>query len=617
MKQVRDNRVGPQVKEKKKTYHWGYACAVAVALLVSLGAATQHFAHKYKYHQALGGNLEGVYFPWQIITWAQRWYDSRAHDVMASGSVGIITMLVLMLVIFLYKNLNSNSAVANEFMHGSARWATRKDIEEAGLFSTDPFYSVVIGAWQDSSGTIHYLKHSGSEHVKCTAPTRSGKGVCQVVPTLLTWQGSMIINDLKEELYQLTAGWRKKHANNKVLKFNPASATDSIKWNPLDEIRMGTDSEVADVQTIAQMIVDPKGEGLETHWQKTSFSLLTGAIIHLKYKAKIEGGEVSLPALDRLLSDPERPVEDLYVEMATYKHLGDRPHETAARSGRDMLDTEDRERSSILSTAKSYLSLYRDPVVANNVSSSEFKIKQLMHYESPVSLYIVTKPVDKDRLKPLVRLLITMSIRILADDLSFEDGRPKASYKYRLCWMADELPALGKLEILQESLAFLAGYGLKFYIIIQDMGQLQSEKAGYGKDETISANCHIQPAFAPLKNDTAKYLSDRTGGTTIVKKQITVSGKRTAFVQGNSSTTFSETARPLMTADEVMRMPGPKKDGETMLEGGDMLITVAGYPAIYGKQMPYFLDPIYSARAKVPAPAKTDKLIESVGQVVL
>ena len=67
-----------------------------------------------------------------------------------------------------------------------------------------------------------------------------------------------------------------------------------------------------------------------------------------------------------------------------------------------------------------------------------------------------------------------------------------------------------------------------------------------------------------------------------------------------------------MTEDEVMRMPKAKMDGDNMIEGGDMLIFLAGTPAIYGKQMPYFLDPILKARTGVEPPADIDRIIEPV-----
>jgi len=92
-----------------------------------------------------------------------------------------------------------------------------------------------------------------------------------------------------------------------------------------------------------------------------------------------------------------------------------------------------------------------------------------MHYADPVSLYIITQPNDKARLRPLVRIVVNMIVRLLADKMEFENGRPKPAYKHKLLAMIDEFPALGKLEILQESLAFVAGYGIKCYLIARTL----------------------------------------------------------------------------------------------------------------------------------------------------
>jgi type IV secretion system protein VirD4 len=223
-----------------------------------------------------------------------------------------------------------------------------------------------------------------------------------------------------------------------------------------------------------------------------------------------------------------------------------------------------------------------------------------MHYVDPVSLYIVTKPNDKARLKPLVRIVVNMIVRLLADKLDFENGRPKPSYKHRLLAMIDEFPALGKLEILQESLAFVAGYGIKCYLISQDINQLKSRESGYGPDETITSNCHVQTAFPPNRLETAEHLSKLTGQTTIVKEQVTRSGRGLA---SQVSTTMHEVQRPLLTPDECLRMPGPQKnDRDLITRAGDMVVYCAGFPAIYGRQPLYFEDQTFAARAKIPPP---------------
>lgn len=430
-----------------------------------------------------------------------------------------------------------------------------------------------------------------------------------VIPTLLSWTASAVIADLKGELWALTAGWRKKYAKNKVLKFEPAAANGSVGFNPLEEIRIGTEYEVGDTQNLATLIVDPDGKGLNDHWQKTAQPFLVGCILHLLYKSQKEGILASLPEVDKMLSDPNSSVYELYTEMTQYSHVNGENHPVVGSAGRDQLDRPDEEAGSVLSTAKSYLSLYRDPIVARNVSHSEFRIKDLMNDSDPVSLYIVTQPNDKARLRPLVRILLNMIIRLNADKLDFKDGAPVASYKHRMLMMLDEFPSLGKLEILQESLAFLAGYGIKCYLICQDINQLKSRETGYGQDETITSNCHVQNAYPPNRLETAQHLSKLTGQTTVVKEQKTTSGKRTSALLSNVSVTMTETARPLLTDDECMRMPAPVKNDKGLIEkAGDMIIYVAGYPAIYGKQLLYFQDKTFLARSKIPAPSQSDKL---------
>jgi type IV secretion system protein VirD4 len=116
------------------------------------------------------------------------------------------------------------------------------------------------------------------------APTRSGKGVGLVIPTLLSWPHSVLVNDIKGENWELTAGWRDRELGSHCLKFDPTSNDGtSTRFNPLEEVRIGTDDEVRDVQNIATIIIDPDGKGLNDHWAKTGLILLVGTILHVLY----------------------------------------------------------------------------------------------------------------------------------------------------------------------------------------------------------------------------------------------------------------------------------------------------------------------------------------------
>jgi type IV secretion system protein VirD4 len=217
--------------------------------------------------------------------------------------------------------------------YGSARWAEARKVRLAGLLGHD---GVMLGRWRQE-----YLRHDGSEHVLCFAPTRSGKGVSLVVPTLLTWPESAIVHDIKAENWTLTAGWRSRFG--RVLLFDPTNAA-SDAYNPLLEVRRG-EWEVRDVQNIADVLVDPEG-ALErrNHWEKTSHSLLVGAILHALYAEP----DKTLAGVANFLSDPRRPIETTLRAMMTTPHLGESGvHPVVASSARELPNKSDNERSGV------------------------------------------------------------------------------------------------------------------------------------------------------------------------------------------------------------------------------------------------------------------------------
>lgn len=607
MKRQKGNH--PQVHPRAPGISAGWKAAFFAAALVAASVgATQTFAWRVHYSPSLGGNWRHLYPPWRIVQWQGWWAEPLRHELSLAWGAGTMIMGGGALLLLGLQTGLRNSSRSLDSLHGSAKWAEREHLQQAGLLVAEGVY---VGSWVDDKGRTTYLRHNGQEHVLTFAPTRSGKGVGLVIPSLLAWTQSAVVADLKGELWALTAGWRKRHANQKVLRFEPASLTGSVCWNPLDEIRLGTEHEVGDVQNLATLLVDPNGKGIEDkdHWAKTSQALFVGVILHVLYRAKNgDGLPPTLSEVDRMLADPSRPVADLWQEMVEYGHVRGEVHPVVGAVGRDMIDRPEKEAGSVLSTAKSYLSLYRDPVVARNTSRSDFRIKDLMHHPGgPVSLYIITQPNDKARLRPLVRVLFNMVVRLNADRMDFEGGRPKPNYRHRLLMMMDEFPSLGKLQIMEESLAFVASYGIKCYLIIQDLSQLH---AAYGKDESITSNCHIQNAFPPNRLETADHLSRLTGTTTVVKEQVTTSGKRLGVFKGQVSTTTQEFQRALLTPDEAMRMPGPRKDPEgRILEAGDMVVYVAGFPAIYGRQPLYYQDRVFQKRAEVPAPRESDRIV--------
>ena len=305
--------------------------------------------------------------------------------------------------------------------YGSARWATPREVRAAELAGP---VGVVLGRLGRE-----YLRHDGPEHVLCFAPTRSGKGVGLVIPTLLTWPGSCIVHDIKGENWEITAGFRARHG--RVLLFDPTNP-NSAAYNPLLEVRRGA-GEVRDVQNVADVLVDPEGS-LErrNHWEKTSHALVVGAILHVLYAE----ADKTLAGVANFLSDPRRPIDTTLNAMMTTAHLGPAgPHPVISSAARELLNKSENERSGVLSTAMSFLGLYRDPVVAQVTSRCDWRIADLVEGNRPTSLYLVVPPSDISRTKPLVRLILNQVGRRLTEDLHGKGRR------HRQLLMLDEFPA--------------------------------------------------------------------------------------------------------------------------------------------------------------------------------
>ena len=238
-----------------------FMCALAVLGIST--AMTQHLAASFSYHESLSGHLgEGWYWPWSWAVWVSTWGVSGSASIRQTIMLGGSGGLAVFGAIFLVLSLTRRRGNAVSGLHGTAHWATRGEVEGSGLLADAANREgVYVGAWQDGKGgPLHYLRHSGPEHVLTFAPTRSGKGVGLVLPTLLSWPGSVICYDIKGENWALTSGWRKHHGGNVVIIFEPTAADgSSAAFNPLEEIRLGTKAEVADAQNIATILVDPDG----------------------------------------------------------------------------------------------------------------------------------------------------------------------------------------------------------------------------------------------------------------------------------------------------------------------------------------------------------------------
>ncbi|MBS0251491.1 MAG: type IV secretory system conjugative DNA transfer family protein, partial [Proteobacteria bacterium] len=307
-----------------------------------LWAATQWAASMLGYQPALGTSwLEVVgikiYAPWQLFSW---WlsFGTQAPIVFArAGAVAAVGGLASGTIALGGAARRASRKKNPATTYGSARWADASDIKTANLFSDR---GIILGLYDE-----RYLRHDGPEHVLAVAPTRSGKGVGLVVPTLLSWTGSAVVHDIKGENWTLTSGWRSQFS--RAVRFDPTDSSSS-RFNPLLEVRKGQ-NEVRDVQNIADILVDPEGaRERRDHWEKTAHALLTGTILHVLYAER----DKTLERVATFLADPSRSILRTLKIMLSTNHLGteDAPmvHPVIASIARELLNKSENERSGVV-----------------------------------------------------------------------------------------------------------------------------------------------------------------------------------------------------------------------------------------------------------------------------
>jgi type IV secretion system protein VirD4 len=562
---------------------YGQVLAVFGIVIAGVWAATQWTAAALGYQLRLGApwfDFFGtpVYHPWRLFEW---WFffDAYAPHVFLKGGAIAGSSGLVAVVVAIGMSVWRSRLARRVTTYGSARWADAAEVRAAGLAGSA---GVFLGQFERQ-----YLRHEGPEHVLTFAPTRSGKGVGLVVPTLLSWPASAVIHDIKGENWAITAGWRSRFSH--CLLFNPTDAK-SAAYNPLLEVRRGA-HEVRDAQNIADILVDPEG-ALErrNHWEKTSHALLVGAILHVLYA----GEDKTLRGVANFLSDPACPFEVTLHRMMTTHHLGEAPHPVVASAAREVLNKSDNERSGVLSTAMSFLGLYRDPTVAEVTSRCDWRIADLIAAEHPVSLYLVVPPSDISRTKPLIRLILNQVGRRLTESL---DGRDGVERKHKLLLMLDEFPALGRLDFFESALAFMAGYDLRAFLISQSLNQI--DKA-YGQNNSILDNCHVRVTFATNDERTAKRISETLGTATELRAQRNYAGHRLAPWLGHLMVSRQETARPLLTPGEVMQLPAD-----------EAVVMVSGHPPIKAQKLRYYADANFKRRVLPPPPLASGRYADA------
>ncbi|ASY74335.1 type IV secretory system conjugative DNA transfer family protein [Sinorhizobium fredii] len=429
------------------------------------------------------------------------------------------------------------------------------------------------GKWFRKHGHIfgrmgrNLLRTKDDRHHLIIGPTRSGKGAGYVIPNALMHQGSMIVTDLKGEVFKATAGYRRQ-SGSQVFLFAPGSETTN-RYNPLDFVRTERGNRTTDIQNIASILVPENTESENSVWQATAQQVLAGVISYITespfYRDRRSLGEVNsffnsgvdLQALMKYIKEKEPYLSKFTVEsFNSYTALSER---AAA--------------SALLDIQKAMRPFKNERIVAaTNVTDMDLRAMK----RRPMSIYLAPNITDITLLRPL----LTLFVQQVMDILTLEHD-PNSLPVY---FLLDEFRQLKRMDEIMTKLPYVAGYNIKLAFIIQDLKNLD-EIYGETSRHSLLGNCGYQLVLGANDQATAEYASRALGKRTIRYQ----SESRTIELMGLPRRTKVEQIRErdLMMPQEVRQMPENK-----------MILLIEGQRPIFGEKLRFFkTQPFKSAEA--------------------
>ena len=564
--------------------------------------ATQFFAHKLHYQtRFLGAPIRvdeavgiSYYLPHKVWVWSHTFYgghiDSLIFKAMAIAIFSSVFGLALLVVLGIDRSKARDA-------HGSSRWATEKEIEAWGWTQTIKQRIEAIkkkgGALRDTASVVIGMDRKerlyfnwAVEHLLAFAPTRSGKGIGLVIPTLLSWSQSVVVTDIKGENYQITAWWRSLFSH--VIYLNPTDP-NSARFNPLLEIRPGTNA-IRDAMNLAEILASPAEGNEDPFWEGGAKKLLSATMLFVLYTQKdksLARCAHHLMRLNELLKAMmEADIPDIEVK------------EYVQNIAISISKSPEKIRGGWAANADGALDLWKDPIVAQTTRTSDFRLRELQYAKNPVSLYMVVPPNDLARLKPFVRLFFQQLTDTLTETL------PPDRTHNRLLMLMDEFPQFGRMKKVEDSISITAGYDIKWFFIVQGIDQFNRI---YGQDNAFLANCHTRLAYRTNDHKNGEFLSKLLGKTTGYKEQEGKSGKKgivTFFNQGSVS--MVEYERDLLTAGEAQQLDEER-----------IVIMNAGKPPVLGHRVHFYKHPEFITKFKGRAVEFPDKPLKDFPSATL
>ena len=474
-----------------------------------------------------------------------------------------------------------------ESLHGEARFANAGEIMKMKLYGD----GIIIGKYKGK-----LLRFGGQQFVALGAPTRSGKGVGIVIPNLLDWKESAVVQDIKQECFEFTSKYRQDKLENEVFLFNPFDRR-THRYNPLAYIDMQGQNADGQLTDFANILYPMSGDSTTQFFNQLAQNLFIG----LCYMANdLLNTKVGRAFLSQCNSDLEfnlygilqlsegykadlvaqgddevisiNNFEETYKYLAEIKAIGEKAQQ---RIDSYFKIDSDNTRSGVMSSFNAPLMIFRNDNIRLATSANDFDFRNLR--KKKMTIYVGITPDQLANAKLILNIFWQQLIGVNIKELP--QSNPKLKYKTLL--VMDEFTAPGALPIYLKSVSFIAGYWLRSLMIYQNVSQLeQAMPEGYGKEgaRTLLSNHACQIFYTPREQEDAEKISKILGNKT------TKNRSRNLGAGGGSE---SDTARALMLPQELRAMTMEQE-----------LITIDNGKPIMCNKAFYYNDPYFMNKFK-------------------
>jgi type IV secretion system protein VirD4 len=455
-------------------------------------------------------------------------------------------------------------------------------------------HDILLGRQGDA-----YIKFGGDEHVIAYAKTGQGKTTGLVIPNCFHWKGSLVVLDIKREIFAATAGHRIKMGQEVYLLDPAAEEGRTHRWNPLSEVNRTSDDRFDQISRVSFMLFPDQsatGGGGTTNtdkfWEpagRSAYNAVTTIIA--------ETPELPLNHATVLRMFSRGDGSEILIRMiAKRRREGGPQYSQAAVDGvSDFLAGNLDQVEGVRKVVSTKLQPWFNHRIANATLTSDFSLRDLRR--RPMTIYVAVNPGNMTRMRPYLSLFFEQLVNLNVEKTPEQDP----SLQHQALIVLDEFARLGHMPTLAEAAQYGRGFGLRMIYVVQNRPQVEARYGQAGAMD-IFDNTGAEIVFGTNDLKTTEEVSKRIGDNTT--SAITKQRPRIfpAFQWNKQSEAEHLHRRPMMLPQEVARM------------GNDQQIILrAGMQACVTDRQGWFKDPALVALhcpppviPRIPLPVATD-----------